>query len=581
MIVRDVPIEQTTHIPPSGPLDVPAINIQFSKLIAMIQQIVNFFTRAIHFPDSDSTLDGELAAVATRKNKLLGFGTSGELIYPLGPTFVNSTSTGVADVDSRSTAQVTSFAISVNVVRTHGFAAAGDGGSMEYIRGTIASPSPFQDADGTYWTPAPIRQEVSSALDIYASLTGLTTNTGRTALSPWPAQYAIDYVCDRIIINNVRVKVHLAAGGASKYPPLYLRAYVGTVNVDPGTVVAGVPGSTFTVPWLCGDPADLEAVHVDGAGNYGVFGVSCHTPWFITDMRVSGNAAAGVTGDGILADFGTTFYIGNVRFGVGAHGLRLLWQSKVEFVRGMTVGFYPGCNIGVRASRSSQILAQLPSGPNFYFLNSVGGISVLGTGPNYVGAFAYAGDKGSRIDLTGVNSWPGVPTGVAAAEVDGGEVTSAELLPFGTLPVIYYNAPGFSSEGSTTAAAGVVAASTWTKVIWGNNTRNDGGWSRATFPTDSYAPSKPGWYIITLQLEMAAIVDGKIFIAAIYRNGVNLRQSPIMASGATEEVGAQVTAKVYLDGFTQYLEAYVFHNDAGPQTLNASVVKTQFFGYRL
>lgn len=46
-IVRDVPVALTTHIPPSGPLDVPGINIQFSKLVAMIQQQNSLFGQII------------------------------------------------------------------------------------------------------------------------------------------------------------------------------------------------------------------------------------------------------------------------------------------------------------------------------------------------------------------------------------------------------------------------------------------------------------------------------------------------------------------------------------------------------
>lgn len=153
MIVRELEISQTTHIPPSGPLDVPAINIQFSRIIAMIQQIGNFLGRAIHFPDSDSTLSGELAPVATRKNRLLGFGTTGELVYPLGPSFVGSTSIGVVDIDSTATAQITTIPGTANIISTSGLAAPGDGGGGTYKRvGAMpVTGSFFQSADGAWW----------------------------------------------------------------------------------------------------------------------------------------------------------------------------------------------------------------------------------------------------------------------------------------------------------------------------------------------------------------------------------------------------------------------------------------------
>lgn len=47
LIVRDVPLALSTHVPPSGPLDVPGINFQFSKLVAMIQQVSSLFGQIV------------------------------------------------------------------------------------------------------------------------------------------------------------------------------------------------------------------------------------------------------------------------------------------------------------------------------------------------------------------------------------------------------------------------------------------------------------------------------------------------------------------------------------------------------
>lgn len=47
LIERDVPLALSTHIPPSGPLDVPGINFQFSKLVAMIQQVSSLFGQIV------------------------------------------------------------------------------------------------------------------------------------------------------------------------------------------------------------------------------------------------------------------------------------------------------------------------------------------------------------------------------------------------------------------------------------------------------------------------------------------------------------------------------------------------------
>lgn len=151
MIVREVAIEQTAHIPPSGPLDIPAVNIQISKLIAIDQQLKNDSVRSIHFPDNDPTLSGELLSPALRGNKLFGFDGNGAPIYPLGPTFVGSTDVGAAVVDSRATGAVTTFAGSVNIVITNGYTTPGDGGGARYKRGTGAGS--FTDGGAVSWVP--------------------------------------------------------------------------------------------------------------------------------------------------------------------------------------------------------------------------------------------------------------------------------------------------------------------------------------------------------------------------------------------------------------------------------------------
>lgn len=177
LITRRLIIEQTTHIPPSGPLDVPAINVQISKLVAIAQQLDDDKGRSVHFPDNDPNTSGELASSTSRAGKLLGFGNSGELIYPLGPSYVAGTFNGVAEVDSKATAQVTSFSISVNVVRTGGAALPGDGGGGEYKRVvSLAAGAPgFQSADGAWW-----QQFAGTMIDVDTRTTAIATTVAAT-----------------------------------------------------------------------------------------------------------------------------------------------------------------------------------------------------------------------------------------------------------------------------------------------------------------------------------------------------------------------------------------------------------------
>lgn len=91
VIVRSVPYEVTTHIPLSGPLDIAALNIQYSLLVMMMQQLEAVRIRSLYQPDSDVDDFDELPTSAVRANQYLAFDASGQ------PRMV-STVTGVGAV---------------------------------------------------------------------------------------------------------------------------------------------------------------------------------------------------------------------------------------------------------------------------------------------------------------------------------------------------------------------------------------------------------------------------------------------------------------------------------------------------
>jgi hypothetical protein len=51
-IVRDIVIELDTHIPSFGPLDIGGINVQFSRFIAILQELESSIARSLHVSDS-------------------------------------------------------------------------------------------------------------------------------------------------------------------------------------------------------------------------------------------------------------------------------------------------------------------------------------------------------------------------------------------------------------------------------------------------------------------------------------------------------------------------------------------------
>ena len=79
VIQRTVDVELTTHIPITGPLDVPAINLQFSLFVMMLQQAIADWPRSIRQPASDETDFDELPVAAPRASKYLGFDANGQV----------------------------------------------------------------------------------------------------------------------------------------------------------------------------------------------------------------------------------------------------------------------------------------------------------------------------------------------------------------------------------------------------------------------------------------------------------------------------------------------------------------------
>lgn len=90
IIVRTVPYELITHIPPSGPLDIAAVNLQFSLFMMMLQQATADWPRSLRQPAADAEDIDALPVAASRASKYLAFDADGQ------PTVVSSVSSAVS-----------------------------------------------------------------------------------------------------------------------------------------------------------------------------------------------------------------------------------------------------------------------------------------------------------------------------------------------------------------------------------------------------------------------------------------------------------------------------------------------------
>lgn len=90
VIERVLPYELTAHIPTSGDLDIPAINLLFSLSTMMLQQAVADLPRSLRQPASDADDLDALPIAATRASKYLAFDADGQ------PSLVLSVSSAVS-----------------------------------------------------------------------------------------------------------------------------------------------------------------------------------------------------------------------------------------------------------------------------------------------------------------------------------------------------------------------------------------------------------------------------------------------------------------------------------------------------
>ena len=101
-----------------------------------------------------------------------------------------------------------------------------------------------------------------------------------------------------------------------------------------------------------------------------------------------------------------------------------------------------------------------------------------------------------------------------------------------------------------------VTTSTWTKMALATEETDTHGEFDTTLYR--YTPTVAGYYLLTVIGAMTTTVDNKVLQLSIRKNGVDVRQSRNTGHTASAP-RALVTAVVYLNGSTDYVEAFAQH----------------------
>jgi hypothetical protein len=133
-------------------------------------------------------------------------------------------------------------------------------------------------------------------------------------------------------------------------------------------------------------------------------------------------------------------------------------------------------------------------------------------------------------------------------------------MPVSTLPQpalstgVAGNGPSFSAQTSTTRS---ISSATWTKMIL--NTEN---WDTANCYDNAtnyrFTPNVAGYYQVNIAVDGGTSTNQTQLVVSIYRNGSIYRAGSNVVTAAGVSYAAVVSALVYLNGSTDYIEAYTY-----------------------
>ena len=161
-----------------------------------------------------------------------------------------------------------------------------------------------------------------------------------------------------------------------------------------------------------------------------------------------------------------------------------------------------------------------------------------------------------NADIAGGLKATGDTSGVL--QIQAGSVTVANIASSGVnagIQVAPYAAPTFSayySGGGQSISAGVVTKIQYNTEEFDTNSNYDN--------TTNYrfTPTVAGYYEATMAVEFGANANVIIYL---YKNGSSAKR--YYPTTGTTIYAAQMTALIYMNGTTDYLEGYVYNNGGG------------------
>lgn len=157
----------------------------------------------------------------------------------------------------------------------------------------------------------------------------------------------------------------------------------------------------------------------------------------------------------------------------------------------------------------------------------------------------------------------------------------ADVTVFVTNTAYLANTGAVLVESSTTTQS--IATATFTKIaaaLATEVTDEMGWWDHGN---SKFLPDVEGWYMVGGLVSLTSIADQKFIIIAVYKNGAEEsfvgRQTCSTATSVTNAAGGMIP--VYLNGTTDYVELYAYHNDTVSRSTEGTAKRINFRAYRI
>lgn len=159
----------------------------------------------------------------------------------------------------------------------------------------------------------------------------------------------------------------------------------------------------------------------------------------------------------------------------------------------------------------------------------------------------------------------GTVTGISAGGLPDAIITQSELATN-----VAGNGPAFSAYADATTQTLVTA--TYTKILFQTEEFD----TNSNFASSRFTPTVAGYYQVNAQLLFPALA-GLTCLVAVYKNGSDFKEGTRTAIAAASSGGVYVSALVYCNGSSDYIEIY--GQQASGSSQNLSGTNNAFLNY--